>query len=295
MTRHWPWKPCNGVQDYLVKGKINAGLLQRALRYAIERKQAELMLAERAAELVRINELLRREVGNWPARKRPSWRSGGNPSHAMELQERERQLISYEIHDGLVQLITAAKMDLESCRPKREPGAAERFARGLQLLAEGIVEARRLIEGLRPTGLEQSGVKPAIEYLSATPSGPADRRSSSTATSASRPARRAGNHDLPHRARGAEQRHPAQQKRPHPHECRAAGQYGPHRDPRLRGSAFARTRLPRGVSASKGCGTASTGVRRFIPCSGVAPGGRRLHHRRPADPGSDLVGSGIPA
>lgn len=44
-----------GAQDYLVKGQVSSSLLQRALRYAIERKRA-------AVELKRLNELLERQA-----------------------------------------------------------------------------------------------------------------------------------------------------------------------------------------------------------------------------------------
>ncbi len=48
-----------GAQDYLVKGQIAGGLLQRSIRYAIERKRA-------AAELKRLNELLERQATTDP-------------------------------------------------------------------------------------------------------------------------------------------------------------------------------------------------------------------------------------
>lgn len=86
----------------------------------------------------------------------------------LELHDRDRQLISYEIHDGIVQDMTAAVMFLEASRPV-EPGAPqpgdEAFANGLRLLRGSIDEARRLINGLRPPVLEDDGVVAAIGVL----------------------------------------------------------------------------------------------------------------------------------
>lgn len=86
----------------------------------------------------------------------------------LELHDRDRQLISYELHDGIVQDMTAALMFLEATRPLEDLENAppdDAFARGLQLLRGSIDEARRLINGLRPPVLEDEGVVAAITAL----------------------------------------------------------------------------------------------------------------------------------
>ena len=83
----------------------------------------------------------------------------------LELHERDRQLISYEIHDGIVQDMTAALMFFESSRPletAHEP-LSEAFENGVKLLRGSIHEARRLINGLRPPVLEDEGVVAGVE------------------------------------------------------------------------------------------------------------------------------------
>ncbi len=85
----------------------------------------------------------------------------------LDLHERDRQLISYEIHDGIVQDMTASLMFLESSRPPEDADASvvETFERGVKVLRESINEARRLINGLRPPVLEDEGVVAALEAL----------------------------------------------------------------------------------------------------------------------------------
>jgi PAS domain S-box-containing protein len=88
----------------------------------------------------------------------------------LELHERDRQLIAYEVHDGIVQDMTAALMFFEASQPENggaEGPLSESFASGLKLLRGSIDEARRLIDGLRPPVLEDEGVLPAIETLAA--------------------------------------------------------------------------------------------------------------------------------
>jgi PAS domain S-box-containing protein len=82
-------------------------------------------------------------------------------------QDRERQLIAYEIHDGLAQQLVSAIMHFESI-PHLGPQSAETVERcdaGLEMLRRSLAEARRLISGLRPPILDELGVIAAIGHM----------------------------------------------------------------------------------------------------------------------------------
>jgi PAS domain S-box-containing protein len=84
------------------------------------------------------------------------------------LQERERKLVSYEIHDGFVQDVTGAQMHLEAaCAKLRSQGRSipKELTRVGDLLGKGLVEARRLIGDLRPMIIDERGIVEAINYL----------------------------------------------------------------------------------------------------------------------------------
>ena len=86
----------------------------------------------------------------------------------LELQERERKLVSYEIHDGLAQQIAGGLMQLQALRqfPDRHCAEADRiFETGMSLFADGLAEARRLIAGLRPMILDELGIVAAVNHL----------------------------------------------------------------------------------------------------------------------------------
>ncbi len=86
----------------------------------------------------------------------------------LEMLDRERQLTAYEIHDGLAQYLTAAKMQLQAFEQLKQHDPAESaraFHAGIRMLSRGISEARRLISGLRPPILDEAGAVAAIEHL----------------------------------------------------------------------------------------------------------------------------------
>ena len=82
--------------------------------------------------------------------------------------ERDRQLMAYEIHDGLVQYMSAALMHLEGLGDKREklsPKARDTLELASHLLRRSIDEGRRVMSGLRPPILDEAGIVLAIAYL----------------------------------------------------------------------------------------------------------------------------------
>jgi beta-phosphoglucomutase len=86
----------------------------------------------------------------------------------LDLHERERQLIAYEIHDGFAQQLTGALFRLQGFRETLANNAAEAwkgFDSATQLLCRAIDETRRLISGLRPPILDEMGVIEAVQYL----------------------------------------------------------------------------------------------------------------------------------
>ena len=86
----------------------------------------------------------------------------------LDLQERERRLMAYDIHDGFVQYVVGAKMILESATRKlehRDLTEAEALLQVEQLLAKAIEEGRRVIGDLRPMIIDEKGIVEAILYL----------------------------------------------------------------------------------------------------------------------------------
>jgi two-component system, NarL family, sensor histidine kinase DegS len=80
----------------------------------------------------------------------------------IDIQERERQLVSYEIHDGLAQYLAGAIMHLEAHLHAHE---SHELVEGMRLLRAAAEESRRLIGGLRPPALDELGIVEAIESL----------------------------------------------------------------------------------------------------------------------------------
>ncbi|WP_254510077.1 sensor histidine kinase [Anatilimnocola floriformis] len=87
---------------------------------------------------------------------------------SLELHERDRQLLAFEIHDGVVQDMAGAAMLLESAARQatfENPAAAANLEKGIRTLRDSVAEARRLIRGLIPVVLDQAGFIASLQKL----------------------------------------------------------------------------------------------------------------------------------
>lgn len=84
----------------------------------------------------------------------------------LELCRQDRQLIACEIHDGIVQEMTAALMYLEAARGAEGHEACRaNLDEAAELLRRSIEDARRLMNGLHPPELADRGLEGAVAAL----------------------------------------------------------------------------------------------------------------------------------
>jgi two-component system sensor histidine kinase DegS len=88
--------------------------------------------------------------------------------HLLQASDHERQIIAYEIHDGLAQQLAGAIMQFQvydHLRKSQPDDALKAYDGGLTLLRQGHFESRRLISGVRPPILDEEGVVAAVAHL----------------------------------------------------------------------------------------------------------------------------------
>lgn len=84
----------------------------------------------------------------------------------IDVQERERQFLCQEFHDGLIQYAVGSLMALEGYQSSRQVTEASNiFNRVITDLRKGIDDGRRVIRGVRPAVLDDSDLEAAIEDL----------------------------------------------------------------------------------------------------------------------------------
>ncbi len=84
----------------------------------------------------------------------------------IDAQEAERKYVAYDLHDGLIQYLVAARMHLSKLSAIcKEPKKREVLDETMKHLTIAVQEGRRVVEGLRPTLLDDLGLIPALNEL----------------------------------------------------------------------------------------------------------------------------------
>jgi signal transduction histidine kinase len=135
----------DGAADYLEKGQINPQLLERSIRYTIERAKHLENLRRSEKQLHVLS------------------------SKLMEAQENERKRLAHELHDSIGASLTAVKFGLERELNRVRYGNAASDTTLLEQLTSTvettIKDLKRIYGNLRPLILDDLGALPAIRSL----------------------------------------------------------------------------------------------------------------------------------
>jgi two-component system, NarL family, sensor histidine kinase UhpB len=88
----------------------------------------------------------------------------------LKTNESDRQLMAHDLHDGVLQDLTASVWQLDSLRnasSQFSDAERKRFDQTRAILRRALDEGRRLLSGLRPPILDEQGIVAALEYLAA--------------------------------------------------------------------------------------------------------------------------------
>ncbi len=139
------WLETNMIPVLLEDGQLNSLIM--VARDMTEEKEAR----------IRSREINRAEIEKKV--KEQQYRS----ELILEGQEEERNRISREMHDGVGQILTALKMNMESIVPSSSVHTRKRLDESKVLLKNLIGEVRRISFNLRPSSLNDFGIIPAVK------------------------------------------------------------------------------------------------------------------------------------
>lgn len=133
---------------------VHANIFVRAFRGASGAVDHFLTLIEDITERKQAQEALQRAYRNL--------------KRMLQSSDHERQMIAYEIHDGLAQQLAGAIMQFQTydhLKGTKPNLAAKAYDAGMTMLQQAHFESRRLIAGVRPPVLDELGVAAAVGHL----------------------------------------------------------------------------------------------------------------------------------
>ena len=132
-----------GAADYLVKDQMSEHLLERAIRYSMDRKRSKDALLESERQLKHLSSAL------------------------LKVQENERKMVAAELHDNLGQLLTAIKFKIESVLVRMDlDQSCNRDLNSIILNIQLAVEqVRNMYTQLMPTLLDDLGILATLSWF----------------------------------------------------------------------------------------------------------------------------------
>jgi len=132
-----------GAADYLMKNEVNPALLERTIRYVLERSRAEeaIKKSQRALRLLY--------------------------AQLLYSQENERKRIALVLHETLCQSLAAMKLLVDDLRDRADhESSSSRTLRELSgMMYQAIEETANLVRNLRPPVLDDVGILAAVSWI----------------------------------------------------------------------------------------------------------------------------------
>ena len=132
-----------GAADYIVKDQMSGHLLERAIRYSIDRKKSRDALQESEKQQKHLASAL------------------------LRVQENERRILAAELHDDLGQLLMAIKFHIESVLVRMNPheGDASDLRSLIPNIQDAVERVRNMYTNLMPTVLDDLGIVATLRWF----------------------------------------------------------------------------------------------------------------------------------
>lgn len=164
----WVWERGVGVPSEGPPVEFLEGFITDISDRVQVERELERRVEARTVELEEANERLRLENAERKRAQEAVDRERRTLWHMLRSSDHERQLIAYDIHDGLAQQLAAAAMQFEACEHLKDSSpenAKTAYDAGVRMVRQAHIEARRLISGVRPPILDQLGIVAALAQL----------------------------------------------------------------------------------------------------------------------------------